>query len=62
MLLSREYPVRELTGAGGPIIVPVKITPGIPGMTNFLCTGLVYVVWPIAVGIGLLREPRQGTP
>jgi len=28
-------------------------------MTNFLWTGVAYTVWPIAVGIGLLRERTE---
>jgi hypothetical protein len=62
MVLSRKYRVRGWIGVTGSVIALIKLTPGIPGMTNFLWTGLAYVVWPIAVGIGLLREPRQGTP
>jgi hypothetical protein len=57
MVLSRKYRVRGWTGVAGSLIALIKLTPGIPGMTNFLWTGLAYTVWPIAVGIGLLREP-----
>jgi hypothetical protein len=59
MVLSRKYRVRGWIGVAGSIIALIKFTPGIPGMTNFLWTGLAYTVWPIAVGIGLLREPGQ---
>jgi hypothetical protein len=57
MLLSGKYRVRGWIGVAGSVIALVKLTPGIPGMTNFLWSGLAYAVWPIAVGIGLLREP-----
>lgn len=59
MLLGRKYRVRGWMGIAGSIVALVKLTPGIPGMTNFLWSGLAYAVWPIAVGIGLLREPGQ---
>lgn len=59
MLLGRKYRVRGWIGIAGSIVALVKLTPGIPGMTNFLWSGLAYAVWPIAVGIGLLREPGQ---
>ena len=57
MLLARKYRVRGWMEIAGSIVALVKLTPGIPGMTNFLWSGLAYAVWPIAVGIGLLREP-----
>jgi hypothetical protein len=59
LILGRKYRVRGWIGIAGALIALVKFTPGIPGMTNLLWTGLAYAVWPIAVGIGLLREPRQ---
>jgi len=59
MLLGHKYRVRGWIGIAGSIVALVKLTPGIPGMTNFLWLGLAYAVWPIAVGIGLLREPGQ---
>jgi hypothetical protein len=59
MILSGKYRVRGWIGLAGSLIALIKLTPGIPGMTNFLWSGLAYTVWPIAVGIGLLREPRQ---
>jgi len=62
MVLSRKYRARGWIGVAGSIIALMKLTPGIPGMTNLLWTGLAYAVWPIAVGIGLLREPRRRSP
>jgi hypothetical protein len=59
MVLSRKYRVRGWLGVGGSLTALIKLTPGIPGMTNFLWTALAYTVWPIAVGIGLLRESGQ---
>jgi hypothetical protein len=59
MVLGSKYRVRGWIGVAGSMIALVKLTPAIPGMTNFLWTGLAYAAWPIAVGIGLLREPRQ---
>jgi len=59
MVLSGKYRARGWIGLAGSLVALVKLTPGIPGMTNFLWTGLAYTVWPMAVGIGLLREPRQ---
>jgi hypothetical protein len=62
LILGHKYRVRGWIGIAGALIALLKFTPGIPGMTNFLGTGLAYTAWPIAVGIGLLREPRLGTP
>jgi uncharacterized membrane protein YhaH (DUF805 family) len=59
MVRSSKYRVRGWIGVAGSVMALVKLTPGLPGMTNFLWTGLAYAIWPIAVGIGLLREPRQ---
>lgn len=56
LILGRKYRVRGWIGIAGALIALVKLTPGIPGVTNFLWSGLAYTVWPIAIGIGLLRE------
>jgi hypothetical protein len=57
LLLSRTHRVRGWLGIGGAIFALLKLTPVWPGMTNFLWSGVAYTVWPIAVGIGLLRQP-----
>jgi hypothetical protein len=59
LVLSRTYRVRGWLGIGGALFALFKLTPVWPGMTNFLWTGVAYTVWPIAVGIGLLREPTE---
>ena len=57
LILGRKYRLWGWIGLAGALIALVRFTPGIPGMTNFLWTGLAYTAWPIAVGIGLLRNP-----
>lgn len=59
LVMSRTYRVRGWLGIGGAIFALLKLTPAWPGMTNFLWTGVAYAAWPIAVGIGLLREEPQ---
>lgn len=59
LVLSRTYRVRGWLGIGGALFALFKLMPVWPGMTNFLWTGVAYTVWPIAVGIGLLREPTE---
>lgn len=59
LVLSRTYRVRGWLGIGGALFALFKLTPVWPGMTNFLWTGVAYTVWPIAVGIGLLRERTE---
>lgn len=59
LILGRTYRKRGWIGIGGALFGLLKFTPVWPGMTNFLWTGVSGAVWPIAVGIGLLREPQQ---
>lgn len=59
LILGRTYRRRGWIGIGGALFGLLKLTPVWPGMTNFLWTGVSGAVWPIAVGIGLLRESRQ---
>jgi hypothetical protein len=58
-VLRVKYLVCGWIGVAGWIMALIKLAPGIPGMTNLLWTGLAYAVWPIAVGVGLLRELRR---
>ncbi len=59
LILGRTYRKRGWIGIGGALFGLLKLTPVWPGMTNFLWTGVSCAVWPVAVGIGLLRESRQ---
>jgi hypothetical protein len=56
LVLGRTYRIRGWLGVGGALFALFKLTPVWPGMTNFLWTGVAYAVWPIAVGIGFLRD------
>ncbi len=59
LVLRRIYRVRGWLGIGGALFAMLKFTTVWPGMTDFLWTGVAYAIWPVAVGIGLLRQPRQ---
>lgn len=59
LVVSRTYRVRGWLGIGGALFALIKLTPVWPGMTNFLWSGVAYTVWPIAVGMGLLRERSE---
>ena len=56
LVLGGVYRKRGWIGIGGALFALLKYFPVWPGMTNFLWTGVSGAVWPIAVGIGLLRE------
>lgn len=56
LILGSVYHKRGWIGIGGALFALLKYAPLWPGMTNFLWTGVSGAVWPIAVGIGLLRE------
>jgi len=40
---------------GAVLALVAKLTPGLEGITNLAWTGLAYFIWPIALGIALLR-------
>jgi hypothetical protein len=47
---------------GALLALPAKLSLGLEVPTNALWTGLAYGVWPMALGIGLLRLKGQGQP
>ena len=56
LILSRTWRVRGWVGVVGALLaVPAKVPLGIDVPTNVIWTGLAYLVWPVAVGIGLVR-------
>jgi hypothetical protein len=44
---------------GAVVAIPSKLSLGLEVPTNLLWTGLVYTLWPLAVGICLLRLPGE---
>jgi hypothetical protein len=46
---------------GALLALVAKLTPGIEGLTNFAWTGLAYFIWPVALGIGLVRIKGENT-
>jgi hypothetical protein len=44
---------------GAVLALPAKLSLGLKVPTNAIWTGLAYGVWPIALGIGLLRYRRE---
>jgi hypothetical protein len=56
LILSRTWRIRGWIGLLGAILaVPAKVSLGIDVPSNVLWTGLAYIVWPVAVGWGLLK-------
>ena len=56
LIRSRTWRVRGWLGlVGAMLALPAKLSLGLNVPTNALWTGLAYGVWPVAVGIGLLR-------
>jgi hypothetical protein len=57
LILNRTWRIRGWLGLLGALLaVPAKVPLGIEVPTNIIWTGLAYIVWPVAVGIGLLRK------
>jgi hypothetical protein len=60
LIRSRVWRVRGWLGVVGAVLVlPAKLSLGLRVPTNAIWTGLAYGLWPIAVGIGLLRLKRN---
>lgn len=60
LIRSRTWRARGWLGVAGALLVfPAKLSLGLRVPTNALWTGLAYGLWPIAVGIGLLRLGRD---
>jgi hypothetical protein len=58
LILSRTWRARGWLGLLGALLaIPAKVPLGITVPSNVIWTGLAYIVWPVAVGIGLLRSP-----
>lgn len=53
-----------LAVVGAVLGLPAKLPLGIVVPTNSIWTGIAFMIWPIAVGIGLLRyrEEADATP
>jgi hypothetical protein len=43
------------------LALPAKLPLGLQAPSNICWTGLAYVVWPLALGIGLLKRGLKGT-
>jgi hypothetical protein len=57
MIRSRNWPVWGWVGLVGALLaLPAKLPLGLRVPTNLIWTGLVYYVWPIALGIKLLSQ------
>ncbi len=62
LIHSRTWKVRGWIGLVGAVLaLPAKIPLGLQAPSNILWTGLAYFVWPVAMGIGLLRYREAGT-
>jgi hypothetical protein len=60
LIRSRTWSVRGWLGVvGAVLVIPAKLSFGLRVPTNAIWTGLAYGVWPVALGIGLLRLKRD---
>lgn len=60
LIRTRVWRVRGWLGVVGAVLaLPAKLPLGLRVPTNAIWTGLAYGVWPIAVGIGLLRHQEE---
>jgi len=57
LIRSRTWRARGWMGLVGALLaIPAKIPLGLSVPSNIIWTGLAYMIWPIAMGIGLLKE------
>lgn len=57
LIRSRTWRVRGWVGLVGALLALVaKLAPPLEGVSSIVWTGLAYYVWPVALGIGLLRN------
>jgi len=60
LIRSRTWRVWGWVGLGGALLaLPAKLPLGLKAPSNILWTGLAYAVWPVALGIGLLRKRER---
>jgi hypothetical protein len=60
LIRSRTWRIWGWVGLAGALLaLPAKLPLGLRVPTNAIWTGLAYYVWPTALGIGLLRNPRS---
>ena len=60
LIRSRTWRIWGWVGLAGALLaLPAKLPLGLRAPTNAIWTGLAYYVWPTALGIGLLRNPRS---
>ena len=60
LIRTKVWCVRGWLGVVGALLaLPAKVPLGLRVPTNAIWTGLAYGVWPIAVGIGLLRYEEE---
>jgi hypothetical protein len=61
LIRSRTWSVRGWLGVvGAMLVLPAKLSLGLRVPTNAIWTGLAYGLWPVALGIGLLRSNALG--
>ena len=57
LIRSRTWRVWGWVGLGGALLaLPAKLPLGLKVPTNAIWTGLAYGIWPVALGIGLLKH------
>ncbi|MFQ6101837.1 MAG: hypothetical protein ACE5OS_11480 [Anaerolineae bacterium] len=60
LIRSRTWRVWGWVGLVGALLALVaKLAPPLKGVSSIVWTGLAYGVWPVALGIGLLRSLRS---
>jgi hypothetical protein len=60
LIRSRTWRIRGWLGVvGAVLVVPAKLSLGVRVPTNAIWTGLAYGLWPVALGVGLLRTKEM---
>jgi hypothetical protein len=63
LIKTRIWKILGWVGLVGSLLALVaKLTPGLEGISNLTWTGLAYFIWPVGLGIGLLKLRMDNFP
>lgn len=63
LINARIWKILGWAGLVGSLLALVaKLTPGLEGISNLAWTGLAYFIWPVGLGIGLLKLRMDNFP
>jgi hypothetical protein len=63
LIRTRIWKILGWAGLAGSLLALVaKLTPGLEGISNLTWTALAYFIWPVGLGIGLLKLKMSSIP